>query len=166
VVSDEEKPIPYARFKEVNDKLKAQEAQLKAIEDAKAQEKAEAEKARLAALPEQERLKEQAQSAAKLQGENTSLQAQVQSLQSIVDSYLKAELEAVAPEHRRVIEGMASDPAGQLKALALLRQNGLLGGKPGAVPTHNGKPGGNATPKPGTREEARQAMLRALAGKK
>jgi len=156
----EDKTVPYARFKEVNDRLKALTDQYEA-------DKAEAEKKRQESLPEEEKRKEAIGKIPKLEAETKALKAENKALTDALSGYLEAELKGLSDKERKAIQGMADNPLGQLAAIAQAKAAGWIGGKrePPAT-THNGKSGGSSNDRPKTLAEARAAMNRDLREKK
>lgn len=131
-----EQTVPYTRFKEVNEQLKSIQEQIE-------KDKQEAEQARLAKLPEEEKLKEQAQRASQVEAENKGLKAQNKKLEDALSGYLEAELKGLSAKDKSAIQAMASDAVGQLAALAKAKEAGWIGApqKPPVPTTHTGKAG-------------------------
>ena len=103
-------PVPYDRFKEVNDKAKGYEARLAELEKLNVARESADEKARTDRLKEQEKFQELATEwetkATGLQPKLEAAESELEQLRGIVGKYAEAQIEAVPELFREVVGKM------------------------------------------------------------
>lgn len=129
-------PIPYDRFKEVNDRAKAAEARIKELEKKEADRQSDAEKARLDRMKEQEKFQELAEEMKEkyeaLQPKYEAMEQELQKHQEVLKQFADAQLEAVPELFRDVVGAMPL--LERLQWLTDNRDKLTTKGKPGGVP--------------------------------
>jgi len=108
--SNEPGPIPYDRFKEVNDKAKALQDRLAELEEKQAEREKEEEKKRRKRLEEQQEFKQLAEEAQQkleqLQPQHDQLQAQLEEYQTLLANYADAQMDVVPELFQDVVRAM------------------------------------------------------------
>lgn len=155
----EEQHIPYSRFKEVNEKLKA-------IEREREEEKAKAEAERLARLPDEERLKAQAGKVETYSKENSSLKAENEALRAFISERADAEIKALSSEDRGLVKSLAGDdPQRIFSVISELRKAGKIGGQKPPPVDRTRVSSGNSPQKPSNWNEATRDLMKDFASK-
>lgn len=150
------KTVPYARFKEINDELKA-------LKDAQKKAQEEADRQKEAALPEMDRLKKRAAKAEEFEALVKQSTTELEQLKSVLEGVLEAEMSALSEAEKKAIESMGDSVLEQLRALQTARKAGWIG-KDAAPPerTHQGKtPASSSKEKPKSFADARKAFSEA-----
>ena len=151
-------PIPYDRFKEVNDRARAYEKRLAELEAKNLEREKEQEQKRVNALKEQENFKELAMEwegkVLDLTPKYEAVQGQLEEANKLLAQYADAQIELVPELFRDVVSKM---PLTERLAWLTDNKDKLGKGKPGGIPaTPTGK--GNA-------EELTQAQRRQRAAR-
>ena len=150
-------PIPYERFKEVNEKAKGYEARLAQLEEQNRDREVEADKARQSRLKEQEKFQELATEwetkAVDLQPKLETAEAELVKHQEVLGRYAEAQIEQVPEVFRDVVAKLPL-----LERLEWLTANidKLTKGQPKGVPaTPKGSGTGEMTSEERRRKSAR-----------
>ena len=103
-------PVPYERFKEVNEKAKGYEARLAELEKTNSDRELEEEKARQARLKEQEKFQELATEwetkATDLKPKFDASEAELAKVNEILGKYAEAQMESVPELYRDIVAKM------------------------------------------------------------
>lgn len=150
-------PIPYDRFKEINDRNKELEKQLQALHDQVQERKTADEIARKQALKDQEQFKELAdeyeEKVAKLEPQVKDLTAQVKKLTKMLEDQAAAQMARVPDLYRSALEKLPV-----MERLEWLTENAdkLVQDKPAGVPpTPKGQGRGEISPEERRRRSPR-----------